>query len=76
MSQLIHITDKKGARIEDKPLDLGEVRAELAKTNGKTYWRSLDELSQKPGFNEMIRREFPGQAPKDWAPCRAATFSN
>ncbi len=74
MSQLIHITDKKGARIEDKPLDLGEVRAELAKTNGKTYWRSLDELSQKPGFNEMIRREFPGQAPKDWAPLPRRDF--
>ena len=74
MSQLIHITDKKGARIEDKPLDLNDVRAELAKTNGKTYWRSLDELSQKPGFNEMLRREFPGQAPKDWAPLPRRDF--
>ena len=74
MSQLIHITDKKGSRIEDKPLDLDEVRAELAKTNGQTYWRSLDELSQKPGFNEMLRREFPGQAPKDWAPLPRRDF--
>ena len=74
MSQLIHITDKKGSRIEDKPLDLDEVRAKLAETNGKTYWRSLDELSQKPGFNEMLRREFPGQAPKDWAPLPRRDF--
>ena len=74
MSQLIHITDKKGSRIEDKPLDLDKVRAELAQTNGKTYWRSLDELSQKPGFNEMLRREFPGQAPKDWAPLPRRDF--
>ncbi len=74
MSQLIHITDKKGSRIEDKPLDLDDVRAKLAETNGKTYWRSLDELSQKPGFNEMLRREFPGQAPKDWAPLPRRDF--
>ncbi len=74
MSQLIHITDKKGSRIEDKPLDLDDVRAKLAETNGKTYWRSLDELSQKPGFTEMLRREFPGQAPKDWAPLPRRDF--
>ena len=74
MSQLIHITDKKGSRIEDKPLDLDDVRAKLAETNGKTYWRSLDELSQKPGFTEMLKREFPGQAPKDWAPLPRRDF--
>ena len=74
MSQLIHITDKKGARIEDKPLDLDQVRHKLAQTNGKTYWRSLEELSEKPGFTEMLRREFPGQAPKDWAPLPRRDF--
>ena len=74
MSQLIHITDKKGARIEDKPLDIEEVRAKLAASNGKDYWRSLDEVSQKPGFNEMLKREFPGQAPKDWAPLPRRDF--
>ena len=74
MSQLIHITDKKGARIEEKPLDLDEVRAKLAQTNGKTYWRSLEELAEKPGFTEMLKREFPGQAPKDWAPLPRRDF--
>ena len=74
MSQLIHITDKKGARIEDKPLDVEEVRAKLAQSSGKDYWRSLDEVAQKPGFNEMLRREFPGQAPKDWAPLPRRDF--
>ena len=74
MSQLIHITDKKGARVEDKPLDLDEVRAKLAQTNGQTYWRSLEELAEKPGFTEMLRREFPGQAPKDWAPLPRRDF--
>ena len=74
MSQLIHITDKKGSRIEDTPLDLDDVRARLAETNGQTYWRSLDELSQKPGFTEMLKREFPGQAPKDWAPLPRRDF--
>src|SRR4051812_39315683 len=29
---------------------------------GKEYWRSLEELAQTPAFQEMIERQFPGQA--------------
>ncbi len=29
---------------------------------GKTYWRSLNELADKPGFREFVEREFPAQA--------------
>ena len=46
------------------------LRAPTAKPIGAR----LDELSQKPGFNEMLRREFPGQAPKDWAPLPRRDF--
>ena len=74
MSQLIQITDKAGQKIEDKPLDLAEVQAKLSSTKGKTYWRNLEELSEQPGFTEMLRREFPGQAPKDWAPLSRRDF--
>jgi molybdopterin-containing oxidoreductase family iron-sulfur binding subunit len=29
---------------------------------GKAYWRSLDELADTPGFNDLVAREFPGLA--------------
>ena len=29
---------------------------------GKTYWRSLNELADKPEFREFVEREFPTQA--------------
>jgi molybdopterin-containing oxidoreductase family iron-sulfur binding subunit len=74
MSQLIQITDKAGQKIQEKPLDLAEVQAKLASTKGKAYWRSLEELAEQPGFTEMLQREFPGQAPKDWAPLSRRDF--
>ncbi|MBW3636604.1 MAG: TAT-variant-translocated molybdopterin oxidoreductase, partial [Armatimonadetes bacterium] len=74
MSSLIQITDKTGRKLEETPLDLEAARAKLAATNGKGYWRSLEELSEQPGFGEMLRREFPGQAPKDWAPLPRRDF--
>jgi molybdopterin-containing oxidoreductase family iron-sulfur binding subunit len=78
MSSLIQITDKTGRKLEEAgaqtPLDLSDARAKLAATNGQNYWRSLEELSEQPGFGEMLRREFPGQAPKDWAPLARRDF--
>jgi MoCo/4Fe-4S cofactor protein with predicted Tat translocation signal len=29
---------------------------------GKDYWRSLEELAQTPAFQELVEREYPGQA--------------
>src|ERR1700749_3158262 len=46
-------------------LTLEEVRAKLSGKTGKRYWRSLDELADKPGFGEMLSREFPQQA-SEW----------
>ncbi|HEX8465801.1 MAG TPA: TAT-variant-translocated molybdopterin oxidoreductase [Abditibacterium sp.] len=74
MSSLIQITDKTGRPVEENTLDLSDARAKLAQTNGKGYWRSLEELSHEPGFGEMLKREFPGQAPKDWAPLERRDF--
>jgi molybdopterin-containing oxidoreductase family iron-sulfur binding subunit len=34
----------------------------LAETTGPRYWRSLDELSETPEFQEYLEREFPGGA--------------
>ena len=52
--------------MSDKPkLDLEEVRAALAGARGRDYWRSLEDLAQSEGFEEMLHREFPGQA-SEW----------
>jgi MoCo/4Fe-4S cofactor protein with predicted Tat translocation signal len=32
----------------------------LSETNGKEYWRSLEELSDTPEFKEYVKGEFPG----------------
>src|SRR4051812_4670643 len=46
-------------------LELGEVREQLSKARGSRYWRSLEELSDAPGFDAMMQREFPRQA-SEW----------
>ncbi len=78
MSQLIQITDIKGRQLdtapEAKPLDLAEVRAKLAASKGQAYWRSLEEVAAQPGFGELLQREFPGQAPANWAPLARRDF--
>ncbi len=43
-------------------LDLATIRARLAGARGKAYWRSLEELAETEGFQELLRREFPRQA--------------
>jgi molybdopterin-containing oxidoreductase family iron-sulfur binding subunit len=52
-----------GAR---KDLHLGAVRARLAGTNGRAYWRSLEEAAETPEFEEMLHREFP-QLASEWS---------
>jgi len=46
-------------------LTLEEARAKLSGQAGKKYWRSLEELTGAPGFDEMLQREFPRQA-SEW----------
>lgn len=55
------------APVEKKPegLTLEDVRKNLSGKTGKKYWRSLEELADKPGFGEMLSREFPQQA-SEW----------
>src|SRR5271157_3720959 len=44
-------------------LELAEVRDKLGRAkSGPQYWRSLEELAQTDGFDEMMHREFPRQA--------------
>lgn len=39
-------------------IDLVSIRARLADQKGKIFWRSLDELSENPDFQEAIKPEF------------------
>jgi len=49
-----------------RTLDLAQVRARLQSKTGKQYWRTLEELAGDPGFEELLHREFPRQAPSEW----------
>ncbi|HYY68965.1 MAG TPA: TAT-variant-translocated molybdopterin oxidoreductase [Terriglobales bacterium] len=46
-------------------LDLAAIREKLAKAAGPTYWRSLEEIAEDPGFLDMMHREFPRLA-SEW----------
>lgn len=37
----------------------------LAENSGKDYWRSLEELADRPEFEELVKGEFPVQA-EEW----------
>ena len=49
----------------DKTIDLASVRATLASSGGKQYWRSLEELADSEAFREIVQREFPEHA-SEW----------
>ena len=46
-------------------LDLAAVREKLKNKSGKQYWRTLEELSEDPHFEELMHREFPRHA-SEW----------
>ena len=50
---------------EEHKIDLAAIRARLAGSNGPEYWRSLEELSESQGFQEILQREFPSRA-SEW----------
>src|SRR5262245_1678556 len=44
------------------PMKLADIRSRLAGLEGRSYWRSLEELADTPDFHEYVNREFPAQA--------------
>jgi len=40
-------------------LDLTSIRERLGLSRGKEYWRSLEELTENEGFEELLHEEFP-----------------
>ena len=64
MSDLTNPSEGATGPLESAPaLDLDAVRVELARARGRHYWRSLEQLAGRPGFDAMMAREFPRQAP-------------
>jgi len=49
------------------PLDLVTVQQRLAQSNGRDYWRGLEELAETAEFQDFLHREFPRQA-SEWLP--------
>jgi molybdopterin-containing oxidoreductase family iron-sulfur binding subunit len=43
-------------------MNLADIRSRLAGLEGRTYWRSLEELADTPEFRDYVGREFPAQA--------------
>ncbi|MEM1245485.1 MAG: TAT-variant-translocated molybdopterin oxidoreductase [Acidobacteriota bacterium] len=53
------------------PVDVAMLRSRLEEELGSEggadkVWRSLEELSGDPDFDELVQREFPRYAPQDW----------
>ena len=42
-------------------LNLSSLRARLANSQGREYWRSLDELAETEEFRDFLHNEFPQQ---------------
>src|ERR1700743_1490252 len=59
------MSDNGLVKLESHGLTLEEFRSKLSGKTGRKYWRSLEELAHKPGFGEMLSREFPQQA-SEW----------
>ncbi len=51
--------------LREHRLDLSAVREKLKNKSGKQYWRTLEELSEDPHFEELMHREFPRHA-SEW----------
>ena len=55
-------------------MDFASVRNRLAGLEGRSYWRSLEELADSPEFNDYLHREFPVQASELNDPAGRRTF--
>src|SRR5215471_16451519 len=60
-----HPPTAEEGELQNYPLDLATVRAQLANQQGKQYWRTLEELSDDPHFTDLLHREFP-RAAAEW----------
>jgi molybdopterin-containing oxidoreductase family iron-sulfur binding subunit len=55
-------------------MDFDQIRNRLAGLEGKSYWRSLEELADTKEFGDYMHREFPSQASEFSDPAGRRTF--
>jgi len=48
--------------MDEKRLNISELRKRLAEKTGKTYWRSFNEIADTEEFREFLEQEFPAGA--------------
>jgi molybdopterin-containing oxidoreductase family iron-sulfur binding subunit len=62
-----HDHDEESAddTVREHRLELSAVREKLKNKSGKQYWRTLEEISEDPHFEELLHREFPRHA-SEW----------
>src|SRR5438067_12562569 len=48
---------------KDLSAKLGLLQERLGSARGKQYWRTMEELADSEAFQELLRQEFPDQAP-------------
>ncbi|HEX3282569.1 MAG TPA: TAT-variant-translocated molybdopterin oxidoreductase, partial [Pyrinomonadaceae bacterium] len=53
---------------------LAEQSGQDVRMSGKSYWRSLEELSDSPEFREFVEREYPQHAEEWNDPFERRTF--
>jgi MoCo/4Fe-4S cofactor protein with predicted Tat translocation signal len=59
------VCPSKRKELDVAELDLAAVKAQIERTTGPEYWRSLEELAGSEEFREMLHREFPKGA-SEW----------
>jgi len=64
-SQSTRAPESRGQRNEEAPSPPLTGAREKTAVNGRSYWRSLDELAETPEFREWVEREFPAGA-SEW----------
>ena len=60
-----HDDEPEDLAVREHRLELAAVREKLKNKSGKQYWRTLEELSEDPHFEELLHREFPRHA-SEW----------
>ncbi len=51
--------------MDNEQLDLAAIRKHLANRQGKTYWRSLNEVANTESFQKFLHREF-SEGTSEW----------
>ncbi|HMP90816.1 MAG TPA: TAT-variant-translocated molybdopterin oxidoreductase [Kiritimatiellia bacterium] len=72
MSSLTPSTQNTPASVREQ-LSLNDAQRQLEGKSGRRFWRSLDELSRKEDFGDLLKQEFP-RLSAEWDPMHRRDF--